>query len=112
MSALLTMPRMGETMESGRITAWLKKPGEHLDMRPYQTTHWAGGSIMGEDPKTSVVNRYLQCWDVPNVFCVGSGVFAHGIGYNPTGLVCALAYWSARAIRNDYLKNPRKLVDA
>jgi pimeloyl-ACP methyl ester carboxylesterase len=28
MSALITMPRMGETMESGRVTAWLKKPGD------------------------------------------------------------------------------------
>jgi pimeloyl-ACP methyl ester carboxylesterase len=27
-SSLLLMPRMGETMESGRVTAWLKKPGE------------------------------------------------------------------------------------
>lgn len=28
MSALITMPRMGETMESGRVAAWLKKPGD------------------------------------------------------------------------------------
>jgi gluconate 2-dehydrogenase alpha chain len=26
--------------------------------------------------------------------------------------VCALAYWSAAAIRNQYLKNPGPLVDA
>jgi hypothetical protein len=30
---------------------------------PYQTTHNTGGAIMGADPKTSVVNRYLQSWD-------------------------------------------------
>ena len=28
MTATLTMPRMGETMESGRIASWLKKPGD------------------------------------------------------------------------------------
>lgn len=28
MNAAITMPRMGETMEEGRIAAWLKKPGE------------------------------------------------------------------------------------
>jgi pimeloyl-ACP methyl ester carboxylesterase len=27
-SSLLLMPRMGETMESGRVVAWLKKPGD------------------------------------------------------------------------------------
>lgn len=31
MSALITMPRMGETMESGRITAWLKQPGDRFE---------------------------------------------------------------------------------
>ena len=28
MIAMLTMPRMGETMESGRVATWLKKPGD------------------------------------------------------------------------------------
>jgi pyruvate dehydrogenase E2 component (dihydrolipoamide acetyltransferase) len=30
MSALIILPRMGETMESGRVTAWLKKPGDNF----------------------------------------------------------------------------------
>jgi gluconate 2-dehydrogenase alpha chain len=65
---------------------------------------------MGTDPNTSVINRYLQSWDVPNVFVMGASAFPQGIGYNPTGLVAALAYWSAKAIRNQYLKNPGPLV--
>jgi len=28
----------------------------------YQTTHNTGGTVMGNDPRTSVVNRYLQSW--------------------------------------------------
>ncbi|WP_288050746.1 acetoin dehydrogenase dihydrolipoyllysine-residue acetyltransferase subunit [Acidiphilium sp.] len=28
MTALLTLPRLGETMESGRVVTWLKQPGE------------------------------------------------------------------------------------
>ena len=62
---------------------------------------------MGTDPKTSVLNKYLQSWDVPNLFVLGANVFAHGIGYNPTGLVGALAYWAAANIRSTYLKNSR-----
>ena len=32
---------------------------------PYQTTHNTGGTIMGDNPGNSVVNKYLQSWDVP-----------------------------------------------
>lgn len=77
---------------------------------PYQTTHNVGGAIMGADPKTSVVNRYLQSWDVPNVFVFGTSAFPQNAGYNPTGTVGALAYWGADAIKNQYLKNPGPLV--
>lgn len=87
-----------------------KTPGAHYDVRPYQTTHNVGGAIMGVDPKKSAVNRYLQCWDAHNVFVMGASAFPQNIQYNPTGMVGALAYWSAHALRNDYLKNPRPLM--
>ena len=64
------------------------------------------------DPKTSALNRYLQSWDVHNVFVPGASAFPQGLGYNPTGLVAALTYWSAKAIREQYLKNPGPLVQA
>ena len=67
---------------------------------------------MGDNPKTSVVNRYLQSWDADNLFVMGASVFAHNGGYNPTGTVGALAYWSARAIVQDYVKMPGPLVRA
>jgi gluconate 2-dehydrogenase alpha chain len=77
---------------------------------PYQTTHNTGGAIMGTDPQTSVVNRYLQSWDVSNVFVQGACAYPQNPGYNPTDTVGALAYWSARAIREEYLKHPRPLL--
>ena len=49
-----------------------------------------------------MVNKYLQSWDVPNLFVMGACVFPQNMGYNPTGLVGALAYWSAQAIREQY----------
>jgi len=82
----------------------------HYSIIPYQTTHNTGGCAMGADPKTSVVNKYLQCWDVSNVFVMGSSVFPQNAGYNPTGTVAALTYWAAAAIRDKYLKNPGPLV--
>jgi gluconate 2-dehydrogenase alpha chain len=82
------------------------------DVTKYQTTHLNGGAIMGADPKTSALNRYLQNWDVPNLFVMGASAFPQNAGYNPTGTVAALAFWSAKAIREQYLKNPGPLVDA
>jgi gluconate 2-dehydrogenase alpha chain len=82
------------------------------DITTYQTTHLNGGVVMGDDPKTSVVNRYLQNWDVSNLFVLGASAFPQNAGYNPTGTVGALAFWAAEAIRSQYLKHPGPLVDA
>jgi gluconate 2-dehydrogenase alpha chain len=79
---------------------------------PYQSTHNTGGTISGTDPKTSVVNRYLQSWDADNLFVMGASVFPQNASYNPTGLLGALAYWSANAIATQYLKSPGPLVHA
>jgi gluconate 2-dehydrogenase alpha chain len=82
------------------------------DITTYQTTHLNGGAVMGSDPATSVINRYLQSWDVPNLFVLGASAFPQNAGYNPTLTVGALAYWAAAAIRTKYLKSPGRLVDA
>jgi gluconate 2-dehydrogenase alpha chain len=77
---------------------------------PYQSTHNTGGTIMGSSPGTSAVNKYLQSWDYENLFVVGANVFVHNSAYQPTGLVGALAYWTADAIKNRYAKKPGMLV--
>ncbi|MFM0154082.1 GMC family oxidoreductase [Paraburkholderia sediminicola] len=104
------MHKIAQQMGPKDINVYTREFGAHFDSRRYQTTHLVGGAVMGTDPKTSVLNRYLQSWDVHNVFVMGASAFPQGIGYNPTGLVAALAYWSARAIRTQYLKNPGPLV--
>ncbi len=97
---------MGAKSASGRVL----KRGDNWDTRAYQSTHINGGTAMGADPKTSVLNKYLQSWDVSNVFALGANSFAHGIGYNPTGLVGGLAYWAAANIKSTYLRNPGPMV--
>ncbi|SFI62397.1 gluconate 2-dehydrogenase alpha chain [Paenibacillus sp. UNC496MF] len=76
---------------------------------PYQSTHNTGGAIMGSDPKTSVVNNYLQMWDAPNVFVVGASAFSHNSGFNPTATVGALAYRAADGIAK-YIAKPGPLA--
>ena len=61
------------------------------DTRQYQSTHVTGGTIMGTDPKDSVVSPHLQHWDAQNLFVVGASVYPHNSGYNPTGPLAALA---------------------
>jgi gluconate 2-dehydrogenase alpha chain len=77
---------------------------------PYQTTHTCGGAIMGSDPTTSAVNRYLQSWDVPNLFVMGATAFPQNAGYNPTNTIGALTFWALDAIQKQYLKHPGPLV--
>jgi gluconate 2-dehydrogenase alpha chain len=72
--------------------------------------HHEGGTRMGSDPKTSVVNRYGQTWDVPNLFVVGSSTFPSQSGFNPTLTIQALAYMTADAIVNRYRKSPGALL--
>jgi len=79
---------------------------------PYQSSHIVGGFVMGADPKTSSINKYLQSWDVSNLFVVGASAFPQNPGYNPTATVGALAFKAADAIRSLYVKNPGPLVQA
>lgn len=89
------------------------KMDSHFASSPnYVNTHNAGGAIMGEDPRTSALNRYLQSWDVHNVFVMGANAFPQNFYANPSAMVAGLAYWSAKAIREQYLKNPGPLVQA
>ena len=73
-------------------------------------SHHQGGARMGSDPKTSVVNRYSQSWDIPNLFLMGSATHPTMAGFNPTLTIQALAYMAADAIVNRYKKNPGALV--
>ena len=104
--------KMGRTLNPLSILGDAKKDGEHYNITKYQSTHTCGGATMGSNPATSALNRYLQSWDVSNVFAIGANAFPQNNGYNPTGLVGGLAYWAAAAIREKYLKNPGPLVQA
>jgi len=72
--------------------------------------HHEGGTRMGSDPKTSVVNRYGQSWDIPNLFIIGSSTFPSMSGFNPTLTIQALAYMNADQIVNRYKKSPGPLL--
>lgn len=103
--------RIGKAMDATIVTEPRVTRG-NFSVAPYQSTHNTGGTIMGENPRNSVVNRYLQSWDASNLFVLGASVFPQNASYNPTGTVGALAYWSAAAIIGRYLAAPGPLVHA
>lgn len=76
----------------------------------YQTTHATGGAIMGDDPASSVTNKYGQVWDTPNVFVTGAALYPQNPGMNPTGTLLALAYLTGDAMVETYLDNPNELM--
>ena len=42
------------------------------DVNTYKSTHVQGGTIMGSNPGNSVVNTWLQHWQMPNLFVLGA----------------------------------------
>lgn len=110
LSAYLTEKALeiGRAMGGEQVSASARE--RPYNITQYQTTHNTGGTVMGTDPRTSVVNRYLQSWDVPNVFVIGASNFPQNASYNPTDTVGALAYWAADAMVNRYLKSPGPLA--
>jgi len=106
------MMKIANVMNPKSMSVSQLKPGDHFDVKPYQSTHITGGAIMGDSPKNSVVNKYLQSWDVPNLFVLGASAFPQNLAYNPTGVVGALAYFAANAICTQYLAHPGPLVQA
>jgi choline dehydrogenase-like flavoprotein len=57
---------------------------------PQAGMHIMGGTIMGDDPQSSVTNSYGQCHDISNLVIAGAGLFPGSGGVNPTFTIYAL----------------------
>ena len=73
----------------GHVVAKMDEPGT-----PGLGIHEMGTACMGKDPKTSVLNRYNQAHDVPNLFITDGSAMASSGCQNPSLTYMAL---SARA---------------
>ncbi|MFQ5666046.1 MAG: GMC family oxidoreductase [Candidatus Binatia bacterium] len=62
---------------------------------PSQSRHIMGTLRMGNDPQTSVCDRFGKFHDVDNLYCMDGGVFVTSSGYNPTLTITALALRAA-----------------
>ncbi len=66
---------------------WREQPG-----------HLLGTARMGNDPKTSVVDRFGRAHDVPNLFIVDGSVMVTSGAMNPTASITAMALRTAEHI--------------
>ncbi|MGH7752542.1 MAG: GMC oxidoreductase, partial [Gemmatimonadales bacterium] len=65
--------------------------------------HELGGTRMGNDPATSVLNRFCQAHDVKNLFVADGAPFVSQADKNPTWTILALAWRTA-----DYIVQARR----
>jgi choline dehydrogenase-like flavoprotein len=62
--------------------------------------HIMGTTVMGNDPKTSVVDKDCRTHDHANLFVLGSSVFPTSSTANPTSTIAALALRAAESIKS------------
>jgi choline dehydrogenase-like flavoprotein len=80
--------------EAGATKTWTSLPGMGLSGGQHQ----AGTCRMGNDPKTSVVDRHCRIHDVDNVYVVDGSVHVNNGGFNPSLTIQAIAYWASAAM--------------
>jgi choline dehydrogenase-like flavoprotein len=66
--------------------------------------HEVGAIRMGDDPKTSALNRYCQAHDVKNLFVADAAPFVSNADKNPTLTICALAWRTAEYLAEELRK--------
>jgi gluconate 2-dehydrogenase alpha chain len=80
------------------------------DAVTYRSSHIQGGTVMGASPETSVLNPWLQHWQVSNLFVLGASSFPQNPSGNPTITVLAQTMRTADAMVGRYFKKPGPLA--
>lgn len=73
----------------------------------FDASHHLGGTIMGNDPKTSVVDKNLKVHGTANLYVVGGSVFPSAGCANPTYTICALSIRLAEEIASKCKKQEK-----
>jgi choline dehydrogenase-like flavoprotein len=75
--------------EAGAIRTWQRVGGQGLSGGQHQ----AGTARMGNDPATSVTNRFGQVHGIDNLFVADGSLFVTVGGFNPALTILAMGYW-------------------
>jgi gluconate 2-dehydrogenase alpha chain len=103
------MIELGKTM-GAKVGPAAHLNEDHYSTVYYQSTHLQGGAIMGTSPENSVVNPWLQHWNLPNLWVTGGATFPQSEGAAPTLTILATAYRAADAFVSRYSRKPGALA--
>jgi choline dehydrogenase-like flavoprotein len=84
--------------EAGAIRTWRRMPGRGVSGGQHQ----AGTCRMGDDPATSVTNRYGQVHQIDNLFIADGSLLPTNGGFNPVLTILAMGYWVGGYIRREW----------
>src|SRR6185312_11531294 len=84
--------------------------GARYSVTFYQSTHVQGGTIIGSSRETSVLNPWMQHWQMPNLWMTGGSTFPQSGSGNPTLTIIAMTYRAADALIDRYLKHEGALA--
>lgn len=84
--------------EMGATKTWYGFPPIPLPLN----THAYGGTRMGEDPTTSVVDGHCISHEVPNLAVLGGSCWPNITGYNPTQTILAVSWRAAEYIAKNF----------
>lgn len=88
----------------GRVTYGFETDGEKAIAAGGEIIHEVGCARMGDSPKTSVVNKWGQAWDVKNLFITDGAVLPSNPDKNPTLTILSLAMRNANYLADEAAK--------
>jgi choline dehydrogenase-like flavoprotein len=88
----------------GRLTGQPQLDGRKAIEGGGTIIHEVGTTCMGFDKDSSVVNKWCQTWDVPNLFVTDSGPFVSNADKNPTLTILSLAMRSVTHLAEEMRK--------
>jgi choline dehydrogenase-like flavoprotein len=84
--------------EAGAIFSWKRLPGTGLAAGQHQ----AGTCRMGDDRKTSVVDKYCRVHDFDNLYVIDGSVHVTNGGFNPVLTIMAIAYYASDHLKKQW----------
>ena len=99
--------RRAAAFTAEKISRWFKEAGAaetwSNPIRPVSlANHAYGGCRMGNDPETSVVDKWTMSHEVPNLAVLGAATFVTAGARNPTLTIQALAWRAADHIIKEW----------
>ncbi len=94
----------GQPTSTGQPMGQAAAPGRPPISRGGAIIHEVGTVRMGDDPQTSVLNKYCQAHDVRNLFVADAAPFVSNADKNPTHTIVALAWRTAEYLADELRK--------